>query len=124
MLYSVLIYGVEGVFDRLPAAEQEAILQKHRDLQANLKREGRMGPVAQLMATSAAVSIRQDGQSVVVMDGPFAETKEQLLGFYLIECDSIEAAIDAAKRLPLDTMSLEVRPVAWFSGGETGSGDR
>lgn len=121
MLYSVLIYGVEGVFERLPPAEQEAILQKHRDLQAKLGRDGRMGPTAKLMATSAAVTVRQDGQSVVVMDGPFAETKEQLLGFYVIECDTIDQAIEAAKQLPVDVASMEVRPVSWFGDGRTDS---
>jgi len=116
MHYSILIYADEGLFDRLPEEQQEAVLQKHRDLQAKLAEEGKLGPVAKLMGTSTAMTVRSQGQSVVVLDGPFAETKEQLLGFYVVECDSIEEAIDAAKQLPQGVAIMEVRPVAWFGG--------
>lgn len=116
MHYSILIYAVDGIFERLTEEQQEAALQKHRDLQAKLTEEGRLGAVAKLMATSAAMTVRSQGQSVVVLDGPFAETKEQLLGFYVVECDSIEDAIEAAKQLPQGIAAMEVRPIAWLGG--------
>ena len=99
MHYSILIYSEEGLFDRLSKDEQEAVLQKHRDLQTALTKDGKLGPVAKLMGTATAMTVGTQGQSVVVLDGPFAETKEQLLGFYIVECDKIEEAIEAAKQL-------------------------
>ena len=51
------------------------------------------------MPTSAATTLRKDRDPPLVLDGPFAETKEQLLGFYVVECDSLDAAIDVAKEL-------------------------
>lgn len=113
MLYTILIYGVEGVYDQMPPEEQEAVLDKHRALQKTLTAEGVLGPVAKLMETSAAVTIRSKGNSLVVTDGPFAETKEQLLGFYMVECETIEQAIEAAKALPQGLAAYEIRPVAW-----------
>ena len=95
MLYSVLIYGVDGVFDRLPPDEQEALMDKHRALQQLHRDKGTLGPVAKLMGPAAAVTVRRDGDTVQVVDGPFAETKEQLLGFYVLDCETIEEAIEA-----------------------------
>jgi hypothetical protein len=113
MLYTVLIYTVEGVFDRLPPDEPEAVLAKHRALQEKLSSRGVLGPVAKLMGAASAVTVRADGESVLVTDGPYAETKEHLLGFYMIECACIEEAIEAAKALPQGVASYEVRPVSW-----------
>ena len=122
MHYSILIYAQEDVTDRLSEDEVEAILQKHRDLQAALTKEGKLGPVAKLMGTSTAVTVATQGNAVVVLDGPFAETKEQLLGFYIVECETIEEAIEAAKQLPQGIATMEVRPIAWLGGpGAEGS---
>ena len=119
MMYSILIYGVDGVFDRLPAAEQEARMQQHRDLQAELAAKDALGPVVKLMSPTSAITVRQQGDSTVVLDGPFAETKEQFLGLYMVECDSIDEAIAAAKKLPQDISSYEIRPVDWAGGSLT-----
>lgn len=119
MLYTVLIYGVDGVFDRLPKESQDAHLAKHGALQAKLKGKGTYVSAARLMGPGTAMTVKQQGEAVTVTDGPFAETKEQLLGFYLIEVDSMEEALEAAKGLPADVASMEVRPVMWF-----GSADR
>jgi len=116
MLYSVLIYGVDGVFDRLPPDEQEALMDKHRALQQLHRDKGTLGPVAKLMGPAAAVTVRRDGDTVQVVDGPFAETKEQLLGFYVLDCETIEEAIEAAKSLPGDIATYEVRPIDWPGG--------
>jgi hypothetical protein len=116
MYYSVLIYAVEGVFERLPPEEQETLLAKHRELQRVHRETGTLGPVLKLMGTSAAVTVRQSGETVHVTDGPFAETKEQLLGLYILECDTIDQAIEAARQLPGDVATYEIRPIEWAGG--------
>ena len=81
-----------------------------------LARQGRLGPVARLLPTTAATTLRK-GREEMVIDGPFAETKEQLLGFYVIDCASLEEALDTAKELAKanpGTGSYEIRPVAEF----------
>lgn len=116
MQYAILIYASEGFFDRLPEDEQESALDQHRALQKELNAKGTLGAVAKLMDTSAAMTIRKQGDSVLVLDGPFAETKEQLLGLYLVECDSIDDAIEQAKKLPQGMAAYEVRPIGWMGG--------
>ena len=71
---------------------------------------------ARLMPTTTATHIRS-GKDPMVVDGPFAETKEQLLGFYVIDCPSLDDAIEAAKLLAREKPhgTLEIRPVAVFN---------
>ncbi|MEE4015912.1 YciI family protein [Roseibium sp. FZY0029] len=116
MLYSVLIFGVEGVAERLPREEHEALLDMHRNLQAKLQAEGKYRGSVQLMPPSTAMTVGEKGGVVTVLDGPFAESKEQILGFYLIECDTIDEAIEAAKALPQGVATMEVRLVSWTGG--------
>ncbi len=116
MHYAILIYASEGFFDRLPEDEQERALDQHRALQKELNAKGTLGAVAKLMDTSAAMTIRKQGDNLLVLDGPFAETKEQLLGLYLVECESIDDAIEQAKKLPQDVAAYEVRPIGWIGG--------
>ena len=79
-------------------------------IQAKLASQGRLGPVARLLPTTAATTVRK-GAEPLVLDGPFAETKEQLLGFYMVEVESIDAAIAIARSLPSVNSVFEVRPV-------------
>jgi hypothetical protein len=116
MLFTILIYGAEGLAERLPPAEQEALLQKHRDLQAKLKAEGKYRGAVQLMPPSTAMNVQDSGSGVRVLDGPYAESKEQILGFYLVECTTIEEAVEAAEALPQGVAHMEVRPVSWAGG--------
>jgi hypothetical protein len=76
--------------------------------------KGKLGPVARLAPSTSAVSLRKKGGETLVLDGPFTETKEQFVGFYVVACDSLEEAIEAARMLPLDSGTLEIRPVAWL----------
>ncbi len=83
-------------------------------VQDKLAKQGRLGPVARLLPTTAATTLRK-GREEMVIDGPFAETKEQLLGFFIIDCTSLDAAIETAKDLAKanpGTGSYEIRPVA------------
>jgi len=118
MQYAILIYGTEGVYDRLPREEQDQVMGKHRALQEEHGARGSLGPVARLMETSTAMTVRKSGDNIMVLDGPFAETKEQLLGLYIIECESMADAVEQAKKLPLNIACCEVRPIAW-AGGNT-----
>ena len=125
MIYAILIFGAEGVFDRLPEDEQKAILASHGELQQVMGDKNALGAFARLMPSSSAVSLRQGNAPVLVTDGPFIESKEQLLGFYLIECETMEEAIEAARILPADGASYEIRPVSYtnqtFPDGSSGS---
>ena len=125
MIYAILIYGAEGVFDRLPEDEQKAILAKHGDLQKVMGERGKLGAVAKLMKSETAMSLRQSTAPVIATDGPFAESKEQLLGLYIVDCDTMEEAIEAARILPADAASYEIRPVEWsnWPGDDGQAGD-
>lgn len=117
MLYSILTYGAESLVERFSEEEVNAILEKHRSLQDRLGEAGKLGPFARLMPTTAALTLRADNAKTVVLDGPFAETKEQLLGLYLVDCGSLEEAVEAAKMLPVDVGALEIRPLHFFGPG-------
>jgi hypothetical protein len=116
MLYSILCYESEALAAGRTRQEDDAMMVRLRDVQQSLKAEGKLGPVARLMPTTTATHIRS-GKDPMVIDGPFAETKEQLLGFYVVDCPTLEEAIDAAKRLAREKPNgtLEIRPVAVFN---------
>lgn len=113
MLYSILIYGQEGMLEHLTQEEEEKLLAQHRTLQADLTQKKQLGDAIRLMNTSTAVTLRTQGDVAEITDGPFAETKEQLLGLYVVECDTIEEAIEAAKKLPQGLGCLEIRPITY-----------
>ena len=122
MLYSILIYEPETVTDALPKDVDDARIAQHVAIQDKLRSQGKLGPVARLMPVSSSSTIRGSGTSeqdpnLVTLDGPFAETKEQLVGFYLIEVDSHEEAVSLAKEFPHGTGAIEVRPIRWFDEG-------
>lgn len=122
MLYSVLIYGFESEVTSLSRDQEKAMLAQHDVVQKKLSGERKLGPVVRLMPTTAAVTVRKGNESVVV-DGPFAETKEQLLGLYVLDCQTLEEAIEGANLIgtACNSRSLEVRPISWFgAGGEVG----
>ena len=126
MLYAILAYHPEAAVENLSPQQDEAIMRGIAAVNESLAAEGIMGPAARLMSTSAAVTLRHRGK-VVAHDGPFAESKEALLGFHIVDCASLEAAIDAGKRLfapraeaDLPT-ALEIRPIRFFLEGARAS---
>ncbi|CAM2005637.1 YciI family protein [Acanthopleuribacter pedis] len=123
MLYSVLIYDSEPFLAGLPAEEHEQRLQEHLAFQDNLRDKNQLGAVVKLAPTAAAVTVRRSMLEDVVVDGPFAETKEHLIGFYLVEAANLEEAVSAARQLPIGGGALEIRPVAFFEGGDFRQGD-
>jgi len=116
MLYSILCYESESLAAGRTRQEDDAMMVRLRNVQQKLKAAGKLGPVARLMPTTTATHIRS-GKDPQVIDGPFAETKEQLLGFYVLDCSSLEEAIEAAKELAREKPhgTLEIRPVAAFN---------
>lgn len=127
MLYSILIYDSEAVLDAMDEAEESRRIGVHQQLQERLQAEDKLAFVGRLMPSTTATSLRprtegRDDGEPLVLDGPFAETKEQLLGLYVIRCDSLDEAVAAARELPLHTGCYEVRPFLW-SADEHSSGD-
>ena len=120
MLYAILCYDREAVTEGLSPDEDAALMERLIAVQEPMARQGKMGPVARLKPTSAAVTLRKGVNSLVV-DGPFAETKEQLLGFYMVEVDSREEAVDFARQLAgaatHGSGAYEIRPVGLFRPG-------
>jgi hypothetical protein len=124
MLYAILCYNQEDVICAWSKEHEDGVMQKLMTVQERLSREGRLGPVARLMPTTAATTLRKDREPALVLDGPFAETKEQLLGFYVVDCDSLDGALEIAKDLGKANPggSYEIRPIALFQpGGASGA---
>lgn len=119
MLYAILCYDSEDVVGAWSKAQDEAVMERLGAVQERLDKAGRLGPVARLLPTTAATTVRK-GREPLVIDGPFAETKEQLLGFYVVDCDTLEDAIEVAKELGRASGSEgahEVRPLALYRPG-------
>jgi hypothetical protein len=117
MLYAILCYHDEAVVGSWSKEEDDAVLAKRARVAEKLAAQGKLGPVARLMPTTTATTVRS-GPEPLVIDGPFAETKEQLLGFYLVNCATLEEAVDIARNLgEEETGAFEVRPVRLFKPG-------
>jgi hypothetical protein len=95
-------------------------MQKLAVVQERLVQQGRLGPVARLLPTTAATTLRKDGDPPLVIDGPYAETKEQLLGFYIVDCADLDAALEVAGDLGRANPggAYEIRPVGHFAPGQ------
>ena len=113
MRYALLCYDSDDVVGGSTTQPEEDVFAKHEEVERELADQGRLGPNLSLMPTSAAITVRAGGEPIV-MDGPFAETKEQLLGFWIIDCASLEEAIETARRFAShkQTGAIEIRPVA------------
>src|ERR1700730_823044 len=115
MLYAFLCCHDEAVDNSWTKEEDDAVLAKRHKGTERLAAKGKLGPAVRLMPTTAATTVRM-GREPVVLDGPFAETKEALLGFYLIYCDSLEEAIDLAKEIGREEkVVFEIRPVRLYA---------
>ena len=118
MLYAILAYHEEGVVESWTAEEDAALMTELLEVNDRLVREKRLGPAARLGPTERAVTLRGKGAGMVI-DGPFAETKEQLLGFYVMDCPTPEAAVQAARdlRAANPTAVYEIRPILLYLSG-------
>ncbi|RWO26748.1 MAG: YciI family protein [Mesorhizobium sp.] len=118
MLYAILCYASEDVVCSWSKEQEDAVMEKLLGVQEKYARAGRLGPVARLLPTTAATTLRKVKGESVVIDGPFAETKEQFLGFYTLECADLDEAVDFARELSEVNPSggsYEIRPVSLFN---------
>src|SRR5579859_1530394 len=116
MLYAILCYDDEDVIGSWTKEEHDGTMARLKTVREQLTREGKLGPVVRLVPTTSAATLKK-GKEALIIDGPFAETKEQLLGFYIVNCASLEEALEIAGRLAkansLALGSYEVRPLSF-----------
>jgi hypothetical protein len=119
MLYAILAYHEEQLITAMTPEEDAALMTQLHTIHDPLIAEGRMGPAARLDVTGAAFTLRGGRGGDAVIDGPFAETKEQLLGIYMVDCADAEAAIKIARDLRAvnPTAVYEIRPIALYLPG-------
>ena len=118
MLYTLLCYNSEDVVFSWSQEEDDAVMARLSVVHERLHREGKLGPSLRLLPTTAATTLRKSDPPLII-DGPFAETKEQLLGFYVVDCESLDEALEIARELGRANPggSYEVRPVRLFVPG-------
>ena len=112
MLYTLLCYNKEDVVWSWTREEDDAVMARLSVVHEKLVKDGKLGPSLRLLPTTAATTVRGG----LVIDGPFAETKEQLLGFYVIDVPDLEAALDVVRQLSQanPTSVYEIRPIALY----------
>ena len=103
----------ETMWEKLPESQRGAIMNDYRKLIDQLKTDGRLLTGAKLDGSASAVTVREKNGKPLVVDGPFAETKEQLGGYHLVECRDREEAIQIAQRIPTLAVGglIEVRAI-------------
>jgi hypothetical protein len=113
MRYILLIYADERDWEAKSPAERQAVIAEHNTLDAELVRAGKWKTSDALQPTRTATTVRiRDGKALVT-DGPYAETKEQLAGFYVIDARDLDDAIAIASRIPPARWgAVEVRPIS------------
>ena len=118
MLYALLCYNDEDVVWALDKKQDDEVMQRLGVVRERLERSGKLGPSLRLLPTTAATTLRKSDPPLVI-DGPFAETKEQLLGFYIVDVADLDEALDIAKDLGRANPggSYEIRPLAVFNAG-------
>ena len=115
MKYLCLVYHEETTLDALPASEYDALVGEVLDYRETLRQSGYYIASSPLQPVASATTIRVRNGRMSITDGPFAETKEQLGGFYLIEARDLNDAIRVASKMPPARLgSIEVRPLNDF----------
>ena len=113
MKYLCLVYNEERKLATMPAGEYEVFARGHMAVDEELQEKGRYLASAALQPVQTATSVRVRNGKLSTTDGPFAETKEQLGGFFLIEAADLSEAIEVAARIPsAHTGCIEVRPIS------------
>ena len=109
MRYALLIYDLPDTYDKLPDDERDAVFGEY----FAISNEPRVVGGEQLQPVETSTTVRVEDGETLTTDGPFADTKEILGGFFMVEADDIEAALELAARIPAARLggSVEVRPV-------------
>jgi hypothetical protein len=120
MQYAILCYHDEKVTGAWSKEHDEAVMARLGTVTDRLAGQGKLGPVARLLPTTTATTLRKDRDPPLVIDGPFAETKEQLLGFYIVDCVNLDEALAITKELGVANPggAYEIRPVGQFWTGK------
>jgi hypothetical protein len=124
MLYAIVCYNDDKLVSSWTAEQEAAVMQRLGAITQRLAAAGKLGPTARLHSTQQAKVVRKGaggvGAGVTVTDGPFAETKEHLLGFYLVDVASMDEAVAIAQELQAANegpSAYDVRPVLLFIPG-------
>jgi hypothetical protein len=121
MRYLMLIYSDEAAEANYTPEEGEAIMAAYYAFSEEVRRRGVMEGGEPLQPTHTATTVRLRGGKTVTSDGPFAETKEQLGGFYILNCKDLDEAIELAARIPAAAYgSVEIRPIMEFGPAAAG----
>lgn len=120
MRYMMLIYTKEGDREAMSSEEQETIRNGHFTVISESRKRGALVAVNPLARTCSATTVRVDNGKILATDGPFAETKEQLAGYYILECKDLDEAIAWAAKIPSGCGGgqgcIEVRPIQEIPG--------
>jgi hypothetical protein len=118
MLYAILCYNTENTVFSWSREHEQKVMADLAAVQDRHLKAKKLGPVARLMPTTAATTLRK-GDTPLVLDGPYAETKEQLLGFYLYDAADLEEALGFARELGAANPggAYEIRPLLMFNKG-------
>ncbi|WP_444995900.1 YciI family protein [Aliikangiella sp. IMCC44359] len=115
MQFLCLIYEAESLMTSRTEEENNQIFKGYMDFTEEVRESGKLVAGDALQPTTTATTVRVRNNETLLTDGPFAETKEQLGGYYLLECDSLEEAIELAAKIPSAASgSIEVRPIMVF----------
>ena len=115
MRYMLLIYSNEKSMEARSPEEQERISAGHRAVMEETGRRGILKSAEPLEPTGKATTVRKENGRILVTDGPFAETKEQLAGYYILDCEDLDEALEWAAKIPTacagGTGCVEIRPI-------------
>lgn len=114
-MYALLCYNDEDVVWSWTKEEDDAVMGRLAVVHERLIKEGKLGPSLRLLPTTAATTLRKSQNAVI--DGPYAETKEQLLGFYIVDVADLDAALEIARELAQANPggAYEIRPIALYN---------
>lgn len=117
MLYAILCYNDEATVFSWTKEEDDAVMNRLNVIHEKWEKAGKLRPSLRLLPTSAATTLRKKDNEV--LDGPYAETKEQLLGFYIIEVETLEEGLTFARELAVANPggAYELRPIMLYNPG-------
>ena len=117
MHYMMLIYSDETAEAKMSEEELEAMMQRYAAFTKDVRERGAFVYGEPLQPTGAATTVRNRNGRIVPQDGPYAETKEQLGGFYILDCADLDEAIELAAKIPAaEQGAIEIRPVMEMGG--------
>ncbi|HEY9235159.1 MAG TPA: YciI family protein [Phenylobacterium sp.] len=118
MLYAILCYNDEAITSAWTKEEDDAVMARLQIVHEKTRGKGQLGPAIRLLPTTSATTLRK-AQNLVI-DGPYAETKEQLLGFYIVDVQSLDEALQIARDLGKANPggAYELRPISIYQPGK------